>query len=193
MTARDRRALVAGAVVLVLAVLLLRVGPWILGTRAELLARIQQRAAHLARVKAELATLGTLEDSARVLRGEFVALAPLLVPGTTAPDARAALAAMVRATLTRDDVLIQRLSVGTDTTAGLLQPLVAKVELLTDAPGLEALLLRLGHGDTVLEVTGLRVVAQRHDEASPDAERLSVALELRAWGLAPRDTMVGAT
>ena len=93
MTARDRRALILGGVVVLGTVLLVRVLPWgvrrVLGAEAGL----RERAALLARSRADLADAAMLRDSAAELGQALVGLAPKILSGNSPAEAMADLSA----------------------------------------------------------------------------------------------------
>src|SRR5437879_1347587 len=95
MTARDRRALLLGGAVVFGAVFLLRVLPW--GVRSALGAEagLRERAAVLARTRADLADASILRDSAVDLGRALIGLAPKILSGKTAAEAVADLSGRV--------------------------------------------------------------------------------------------------
>ena len=90
MTFRDRRALLIGGLAVGLAVLTLRVLPWLIRRASMAYSQLQEHATLLARTREELATLTELRDSTAVLTRALVALAPQVLSGSTAAEAGAA-------------------------------------------------------------------------------------------------------
>lgn len=107
LTARDRRALAIGAAMTVF-VLVVKAAP--AGARAarSLDARAQAAAIELRRGRELLASEALMRDSLAVRAAQLVALAPRLVAGATAADARAELAALVTLAAERHQVRITR-------------------------------------------------------------------------------------
>ena len=194
MTPRDRRALTAGALVALSAVLGLRVIPWSLRWRSEVLTRIQRNALHLSRVELDLAGLSELEDSARAVRHQFAGLAPELIAGASQTDARAELVTLVRAIVADSDVAIQRLLPQDDSTrVATLRRVALRAELITDSPGLASLLGRLRRAPAAMEIASLRVLPADPGAGVAEPERLGVTLMLAGWWLPPRDTSRGSS
>lgn len=189
MTPRDRRAIAVGITCVALAVLGLRIAPRALEWRSAVIERVQRHQAHVQRIRADLENVPMLEDSARALRGRYVALAPQLVGGHSAPDATAELIAVVGSALGEEGADIERIVPVADTAlvAGLHRVGV-RADLVSDAQGLGRVLRRLGAISPVIEVTGLRVTAGDPRARSAVPERLSVSLTARGWWLERRDT-----
>ena len=86
MTERDRRAVLLGGGVVLAALLLLRVLPWMVRSALAAEAGLRERAALLARARADLADAAVLRDSAVGLGQALVGLAPKILSGNTVAE-----------------------------------------------------------------------------------------------------------
>ena len=87
MIPRDRLAVRLGGGLVVIALLGLRVVPAVVERIGGARTRLEERRALLAETNAAIGRLTAMEDSARILTGQVVALAPKLLVGPTAPAA----------------------------------------------------------------------------------------------------------
>src|SRR5438477_7454057 len=108
MTERDRRALILGGSAVIGALLVLRVLPW--GIRSALAAEtgLRQRAALLARARADLAEASGLRDSAVALGQALVALAPKILSGNSVAEAVADLSGRVNLAASNHGAKLER-------------------------------------------------------------------------------------
>jgi hypothetical protein len=170
------------------AMLGLRVEPWAVSSAVTAHRGLQERAALLARARAELDALPRLRDSAAVLTRALVALAPRLLDGANGVEASADLAAQVNHAATRAPARIDRVEPLPDTaTAGRLARTRVRAALETDVRGLVSLLRTLETGDALLGIERLEVVSA--DPATPERrpEVLRVEVVVVGWYLRDRD------
>src|SRR5881397_161499 len=116
MTARDRRALVVGGLIVAVAFLLLRVLPWTVRSALAAEAGLRQRAALLARARADLAEASGLRDSAVQLGHALVGLAPKILSGNSVAEAVADLSGRVNLAASRNQAKLERVDPLTDST-----------------------------------------------------------------------------
>src|SRR5207247_5791705 len=91
----DRRALLLGGGVVLAGLLLLRVLPWTVRSALAAESGLRERAALLARARADLADAAVLRDSAAQLGQALIGLAPKILSGNSAPEAVADLSGRV--------------------------------------------------------------------------------------------------
>ncbi len=184
MNHRDRRALLAGGILVALAVLALRVAPWGWRRVTEARAELQARAELLARMREEVASAATLEDSATLVRGRMAALAPRLLAGGTGTEAMADLSSRVAAAADRHRVQLGRTEPASDSTerAGLHRATL-RTTLESDTPGLLRLLEALANESAVLVVDDLRTAVADPHVGRERPEVLHTELTVHGWYL----------
>jgi hypothetical protein len=182
--ARDRRALTAGLLVCVAAVLLLRGLPWSVRTAAAARERLQARASLVARSEEDLQLVPVLEDSARALRGRLAELAPKILTGAREAEARSDLAERLSVAAEAQRVRVARTDAVPDSAhAGQLRRVSIEAELEGDTAGMLGLLSALCRGPALLWVADLRVVAVNPTSPETAPEVLHTELTLRGWYL----------
>jgi hypothetical protein len=192
MTERDRRALILGGSVVIGAVFVLRVLPW--GVRSALAAEagLRQRAALLARARADLAEAGGLRDSAVDLGQALVGLAPKILSGTSVAEAVADLSGRVNLAASRNQAKLERVDPKTDSTvAGRLHRVALRAAFECDVRGLVGMLQALTFGKAALAVRELRVTAVDAGSADKNPEVLRVEMTVAGWFLEGRETGSG--
>lgn len=188
MTSRDRRALVVGGSVVLVAVMLLRLLPWTVREVVTLRARAIDHVATLERTRALVAALPAHRDSLREALGALVGLAPKLVDGATSAEAQASLSALVSLASSRHGLKILRLDPLPDSAAGAFQRVAVHAECEGDAGGLTALLRSLETGTTLLTVPVISVQATDPWTEGKAPERLRIELTVTGWYLAREGT-----
>ena len=189
MTPRDRRALMLGGVLVLVAVLGLRVVPWTAGRAFAEHAELEQRALALGRAREELRALPALRDSTRILTAALVALARQVLSGGTATEAGADLSGRVNLLVSRAPGKVERLELlATPDSTGWGRLGRTRVHALieTDVRGLLALLRGLETGDEVLTLEELRVVATDPAVSERFPELLKVEVTVSGWYIKPR-------
>jgi len=188
MTERDRRALIVGGGVVVVAVLLLRVLPW--GVRSALAteAGLRQRAALLARARADLAEASVLRDSAVQLGQALVGLAPKILSGNSAAEAVADLSGRVNLAASGHQAKLERIDPVADSgVAGRLQRATLRAAFECDVRGLAGILGALEFGKAALSLRELRVTAVDAGSADRVPEVLRVEMTVAGWYLEGRE------
>jgi hypothetical protein len=182
MTARDRRALVVGAVLVAAAVLMLRVLPWGVRHATNAYDRLRERTTLLVRTREEMAALPTLRDSAAALSQALVALAPQLLLGSTAAEASADLAGRMNVAASRAPAKLERLDALPDTSSdGRLGRVRVHAAVETDVRGLVALLRAIDAGPELLHLEELRVESPQAGGPERGPETLRVEVTVSGW------------
>lgn len=185
MTRQERRVLVAGGAVILAAVLLLKAGPAAARVWAATRDRIESDAERLARLRATVEAVDALADSAEAVRDAFVAIAPRLLDGGTAPEALASLTGHLNAVADRGRARLEGAEpVADSAAAGPLRRVTLEASYESDMQGIAAILGSLDDAPVALLVTSLRIMAQ--DPASPDTspEILKSRVVVSGWYLA---------
>ncbi len=183
MTPRDRRALLAGGAVVLVAVLALRVVPaasrYVAGVRL----RATEQVLTLARARAALKLAAALQDSFQVAAGELVSLAPILVAGATAAEAAANLTSELSVVADRAGLRVLELNALPDSTRGTFVPITLRGEFEGDVNGVAQFLAAVERSPVVLSVRSLNVLAGDPMERTPGPERLRAELLITGWRL----------
>lgn len=188
MTPQDRRAVRLGATVVLVAALLLRVGPWTLQSTRDRLDRLEAREEAVASARMNLALLPALEDSARTLRLALTASGSRMLSAASAMDADAVFTTVLTQLATASGLTVAEAGPVPDSvTAGRLRRRSAHLTLEGDIRGLSEYLLRLQRQDAALVPARLQV-ASVEGNAGPGPERLRIEMRLWAWFLAPGDS-----
>jgi len=189
MTSRDRRALVVGGSVVIGAVFVLRVLPWSVRSALAAEAGLRQRAALLARARADLAEAGVLRDSALELSHALVGLAPKILSGNSAAEAVADLSGRVNLAASRSQAKLERVDPQTDSTvAGRLHRVALRAAFECDIRGLVGMLQALTFGKAALALRELRVTAVDASSVDKSPEVLRVEMTVAGWYLEDRET-----
>lgn len=182
MTERDRRALKLGLTAVVAAFVLLRALPTALRAERALRERVATQASTLGQLKADLAALPALEDSAAAVNRALSQLAPRLVTGRSRTEGAAELTVLLRSLAEGLGVRVERIvPVADSTAAGPLMRVVVRLEAETDTKGAGLLLTSIARQTIVLDVVALRVLALEPSSARTVAERLRVELTVYGW------------
>ncbi|HEX7119602.1 MAG TPA: type II secretion system protein GspM [Longimicrobiales bacterium] len=161
LTARDRRALIAGGAVVASALL------WSFGARpylamvAELRARVEAERALLQRERALVARAGDYAALFDEGAKRLVEIAPRLLPGNDDAVGGAALARYVREHAGAAGVLLVRVAPLEAEEQGGLADVGLHVVAESDLEGLLTMLTTLAHGGKLVRVDGLRIDASR--------------------------------
>ena len=183
MNSRERRAVRAGAAVIV-AVLALRVGPGLWRQATDRHRLMYQRAAVVGRMSDDLRQMDALADSVKAARSALVTLAPDLLESSSDAGAAAELSARVRTLADRFALTVQQVAPVLDTLAeGPLHRASMTASLQGDLASVLSLLRAVAEEPPTLDVASLRIVAP--DPASPAdaAEVLDLDIALRGWYL----------
>jgi len=192
MTSRDRRALVIGSVSVAVALLLLRVLPWTVRSALAVEAGLRERAALLARARADLADAAVLRDSAAQLGQALIGLAPKILSGNSAPEAVADLSGRVNLAASGHQAKLERVDPVPDSVVrGRLRRATLRAALECDVRGLVGVLQTLEFGKVALAVRELRVTAVDAGSADRVPEVLRVELTVTGWFLEGPETGSG--
>ncbi|MEO8139344.1 MAG: GspMb/PilO family protein [Gemmatimonadota bacterium] len=185
MTPRDRLALSLGGGMVLLAVLGLRVVPAVADRVNRSRSRLEERRTLLAETNAAIRGLSAMEDSARSLTGQVVALAPRLLVGPTASAALSDLSGQLTMLALRHHAqLVSLEAVPDSTTAGSLQRLTASAVMNTDFRSLAELLAVLARDPVALRADRIQVTPADPYASAAQPEQLHVELRLTGWYLA---------
>jgi hypothetical protein len=183
MTSRDRRALIAGAAIVIAGMGLLRGAPWMVRSATDRWRRLEAESALLARTEAELAGASRLEDSAKAVKAALAGLPAKLLAGRTETDAAADLAGRIGRESTIRRVRLDRTDVVPDSVrAGWLRRVTISAQFEGDSRGIAGLLAGLANGSQVVVVERVRVVAASEAPAE-GPERLRLELVAQGWYL----------
>ena len=188
MTGRDRKALLLGGSVVLTAVLLLRVLPWSVRSVLVAEAELRDRAALLARTRADLAEGAVLRDSAVTLGQALVGLAPKLLSGNTAAEAMADLSGRLNLGASRSQAKLARVDqVADSAVAGRLRRVRLRATLEADVHGVTGVLRAVEFNEAALAVNELRIVATDPISADHGPEVLRFEVTVTGWFLEGRE------
>lgn len=192
MTERDRRALLIGGAMVLGAVLLLRVLPWAVRGTLGAATGLRERETLLVRARADLADAAMLRDSAAQLGQALVGLAPKILSGSSAADARADLSSRVNMAASGHQAKLERVDLLPDSLrAGRLRRVALRAAFECDVRGLAGVLEALEFGKVALSLRELRVTAADAAPADKMPEVLRVEMTVAGWFLEARDVSVG--
>ncbi|MEM7417910.1 MAG: hypothetical protein AAF389_20650 [Gemmatimonadota bacterium] len=177
---RDRRALMWGGTLIVIAWLALRGGPQLFRGVAQMEEEVAQTGLYLSRVEDRLARSSSLGDSIAVLEASAELLPTALLAGEDALTAATDLMARVRERLGTEDVRI--LDFGAPTTvgrSGALALVMLTVRVETDFRTVIDR-LRLIETATDMGVQAVHLVASNSEEVD-QPERIEATLEVVGW------------
>jgi len=192
MTVRDRRAVMVGCALIVVAVLVLRVIPWSVRSALAAETGLRERAALLARARIDLADAALLRDSATQLGQALIGLAPKILSGNSIAEAVSDLSGRVNLAASGHQVKLERVEpVADSTVAGRLHRVALRASFECDVRGLAGILQALGYGKAALSVRELRVTAVDAGSGDKTPELLRVEMTVAGWFLTPRDAASG--
>ncbi|MGH7530059.1 MAG: type II secretion system protein GspM [Gemmatimonadales bacterium] len=183
MTARDKRALLIGAVVVAGAVIMLRGIPWAVSRYETLRSLTFERTAMLARAQDVLAGRDMVRDSLARVVTEIVGLAPQLVDGHTAAEAQASLQALVGLAARRHALKVVRFDPLPDSAVGAFNRVALSGELEGDIAGVARLLRSLESASPLLTVTTLGISAPEPAAQPNQPEVLRIELSVAGYYL----------
>ncbi len=187
MTERDRRALVVGGATVLGAILLLRVLPWSVRRVLAAETELRDRAALLARTRADLAAAAVLRDSASTLGQALVRLAPRLLSGSTAAEATADLSGRLNLGASRNQAKLERVDQMPDSAmAGRLRRVRLRATLESDVRGVRGVLRAVELNEAALSVSEVRIVPTDPTSADRAPEVLRLEVTVTGWFLEER-------
>ena len=157
MSARDKKAIAIGLVLLAAARLGLRGIPLLLHQRADLEARALLARIAVERGREALDAHPQVRESLAVRVGRLVALAPRLLDGSSPAEASASLSGLVGGAASLRRVRIVRQESRPDSSASLFDRVLLRVEAEGDIAGISGWIADLEEGDKLVRVrTGER-------------------------------------
>lgn len=184
MTPRDRRALLVGAAIVGAALLFGRLVPVVARHWRAGAAELADRTALLERERSDLGSIGSLEDSAKVIETRFVALAPDLLTGSTDAEGVADLEARVNLAASRHRARVIRMDQLPDSgVVARLRRVRVTVQIESDWGGVVEFLRGLDDDPAALSIGALSLSAADPLSSSARPEILRADLELSAWYL----------
>jgi len=187
-TERDRRAVILGGGVVVAALLLFRLLPWTVRSAVAAEAGLRERAALLARARADLTGAALLRDSSVALGRALVDLAPRILSGKTTAEAVSDLSGSVNLAVSAHRARLERVDPVADSSrAGMLHRVTLRAAFECDVLGLSGVLQALEFGKVALSVRELRVTALDAGVLDKTPEVLRVEMTITGWFLARRD------
>lgn len=182
MTPRERRVLIAGARVALVAALGLRLLPAAAGWAGRLNDEVTSSRQLLRSEREALGRADALEDSGAAVRGRVEALAPRVLTGRAGSQAAADLAGRLGVLATHAKVRLERVDPVPDSMrAGALQRLTVHAAVEGDTRGIVELLRVIGRDDVVLTVREVRLIAQDPRSAEQTPEILRGELTVAGW------------
>jgi len=186
MTTRDRRAAVLGAVVIVAAVLGLRVIPAGVRRLGTLRADLRERVLMVARAEALVAAAPALSDSLREATARFVAVAPQLLPGTTAADATAEFSAYLAVLAEQTGLQVHALQPLARESEEVFEVVAIRAEFEGRVEALAAFLRLVEGGTPVVVVRAITLRAAEPMQPGTQSATVQLDAEFVAWRL-PRE------
>jgi hypothetical protein len=184
--ARDRRALLRGGAVVLAALFVLRVMPWVMRRAVVAEAELRDRAALVAHARADLETTPMLRDSAAALASAVVALAPELLSGSSAAEAMADLSGRMNLAASSSAAKLERVEPLPDSgRAGRLRRVRLRATIEADIRGLVGVLRAVERAKAALAVTEMRIVAVDPSASDRVPEALRAELTVAGWFLVP--------
>ena len=185
---RDRRALVAGVVVILLLVAFARGLPALRRWQADVRDSSAALTQEAARARMTVARERTTRDSLAARQQRFIALAPLLLRGETPAMGSATLASLISTAATAASVRLGPVQVkAADTAArGVFSRVGVRAEITGDVRGVSAFLSTLERGPTLVAVRELTIAQLEPAAAADRAEALHVTVAVEALMVRPR-------
>ena len=178
---RDRRALAAGVVVVVLLIAFARGLPALRRWQADVRDSSAALTQEAARAQMTVARERTTRDSLAARQRRFIALAPLLLGGETPAMGSATLASLISTAATAASVRLGPVQVQADTVArGVFSRVGVRDEITGDIRGVSAFLSTLERGPTLVAVKELTIAQLEPAAAADRAEALHVTVAVEA-------------
>jgi hypothetical protein len=178
---RDRRALAAGVVVVLLLVTFARGLPALRLWRADVRDSSAALTQEATRARMTVARERTTRDSLAARERRFIALAPLLLRGETPAMGSATLASLISTAATAASVRLGPVQVQADTVArGVFTRVGVRAEITGDVRGVSTFLSTLERGPTLVSVKELTIAQLEPAAAADRAEALHVTVAVEA-------------
>jgi hypothetical protein len=186
MTSRERRLVIAGAI-LAIGALVVRAAPAIVARWNRSHAELEQQAEILARLRSDIASVPAMSRIADSVRQRFLALDTAILDGGSAAEGGASLAAHLNLAADRAGALLQEAVPVTDSaSAGVLRRVSIRGTVAGDTHGIAGMLRALAEDPVVIAIHSVRIVAP--DPASSDdaPEMLTLEVRVSGWYQEPR-------
>lgn len=185
MTARDRKALLAGGAILIIAFVVTRVIPAAYSGWTSLNDRLDQQRRLLAETRIAIGELPRMETEMRQLTGAVSRTAPMLLSGANPGEATRDLSARLGSIAALEHAAVVGITEVPDSVeAGSLRRLTANAVVQSDFRGVARILERLANDSLSTVVERLRITGAEPRAAVNVPERLQVELRITAWYLA---------
>ena len=196
MSARDRRALSFGAIAILVAVAVARGVPAIAAWSATSVVSAREVVAEAERAGRSVTGARALTDTMSARSARFVALAPLLLDGSSAAMAGATLASLVSGAAAASNAKLGSVQVGPGAVAGdssgkvrnTFARVSVRASLTADVRGLSQFLLALERGPTLLAVEEMSITQPEPAAERSRPEILQVDLVVAGLALVGPDT-----
>jgi hypothetical protein len=136
----------------------------------------------LARAEVDVLQADALKDSAAVIRGKVLGLAPRLLSGAREADATADLALRLKRAAADNRVRVERTSALSDSSRGDgLRQVSLRASLEGDSRGTMGVLGALARSGAALTTTDLKITAANPWATGSTAEVLKIEMTVRGW------------
>lgn len=191
LSARDRRTLTVGGVLMLAILIVGRAGPAAFRFMRDQAATDNRILLEHARALEELKSLPELRDSMHARRLRLGQAFPTLLHGNGDAALVAALVAEVNEDANDNAVFVSSIEAHTDTTPHIpFTPVDARIEIIGDVHGVAGLLSTIESSDTRMRITELSLTQSDPGAAPTEVELLHAALSIQALGPAPNPSVV---
>ena len=180
-SAKERRTVAVGALVMITAWAVLRAAPHAIQRTEALRARAALASASLVRAREVVAAEPAARESLAARAGRLVAIAPRLLGGETAAEATSELASLVGGAAAMRQVRLVQQDARPDSGASVFTRITMRLEAEGDVGGIAAWLADLEEGPKLISVVSLSVNAPEPGASGTQAERLRAAVVIQAW------------
>jgi hypothetical protein len=183
---REQRVLLIGGGIVLALIVLGRGIPALLRWHAESRSTVSELRGQVARATQLVGTATAVRDSATMRGHRLIALAPLLLDGTTSSAATATLASLVSGAAAKANIRLGSLQLAVDSShGGTFTRISVHGNATGDIRGLSALLTQLERGPTLLAVRQLSIFQSDPTTPPDQAETLQVEFVIEGLSLAP--------
>jgi hypothetical protein len=183
---REQRVLVIGGGFVLALVVLGRGVPTLLRWHAESRSTVSELRGQVARADQLVGTATAVRDSATMRGRRLIALAPLLLDGTTSSAATATLASLVSGAAAKANIRLGSLQLAVDSSHDdTFARVSVRGNATGDVRGLSSLLTQLERGPTLLAVRELSIFQSDPTTPSDQIETLQMEFVIEGLSLAP--------
>lgn len=180
-SARERRTLLLGGVIVLMAWLTTRVAPKALGAYVASRERASVLVDQASRARELVHDESMLRDSLGSQGRRLVELAPRLIAGRTSAEAGATISALVSGLAATSQVRLSRIEPVTDSSAGLLVRVGVRLDAQGDIRGISRWLAMLEEGMPDLSIRSLQISATNPGGSAGQTELLRVQVGVVGW------------